>query len=466
MPAPNLLFVLTDQQRGDALGAVSPWMKTPALDRVAREGVVFRRCLTQSPGCIPARVSLMTGLYPHNTSVWHGRSFTLPPTARTWVRALRDAGFRTSLIGKSHLHPQDGDIRDALPLVREWGFDDVVEIAGPRASARGRSDLVDEWERHGLLEPFRRDLEERSGPSRDLVRPSPLGLEHHYDAFVGRTAAATIRDYEPGRPWFCWVGFGGPHEPWDAPEPYASLYDPAALPEPLPAITSLASERPRGVLLDERIAVDARRVGELDPGRLAAIRANYAGKVSLIDHWLGRLLDVVEERGELERTVVVFASDHGEMNGDHGLFHKSCFLEPAVTVPLVVRVPQALGGRQGDVAAPVELIDLGPTFAEAAGTSLEHTQWGRSLWPVLRGEAESVRDVAISEQRGEVLVVDERWKVALNQAGEAYLCTDLEDDPGELVNLAGTDAARDVEARLRLRALTVLLGTQLFDEWY
>ena len=79
MGAPNLLLILTDQQRADALGAVSPWMKTPALDRLAQEGLVFRRCVTQSPGCIPSRVSLMTGLYPHNTGVWHGRSFTLPP---------------------------------------------------------------------------------------------------------------------------------------------------------------------------------------------------------------------------------------------------------------------------------------------------------------------------------------------------------------------------------------------------
>jgi choline-sulfatase len=462
--APNILFILTDQQRADALGSVSPWMRTPALDRLAREGVLFRCCITQSPGCIPARVSLMTGLYAHNTGVWKGRRFTLPPTARTWVRRIREAGYRTSMIGKTHLHPQDGDIRDERSLVHAWGFDDVVEIAGPRASARGRSDLTEEWERVGLLEAFRADLEERTGENRDLVRPSPLGLEHHYDSFVGRKAVEQIRAYEGDRPWLCWVGFGGPHEPWDAPDRYFTLYDADELPAPLPAIRSVSASRPRGALLDERLSADAARLERLTEPDLAAIRANYAGKVSLIDRWVGEMLSTLEDRGDLDRTVVLFASDHGEMNGDHGLFHKSCFLQPAVAVPLVVRMP---GGAAGGVVNddPVELIDVGPTLVEVAGASLDYAQWGRSLLPVIRGDARRVRELAVSEQRGEIALVERRWKVALNQEGAAYLVTDLENDPEEHENLAGSAAARGVEAGGRRKALAFLLGTQLFDDW-
>jgi arylsulfatase len=464
---PNLLFVLTDQQRADALGSVSPWMKTPNLDRLVREGTLFGRCVTQSPGCIPARVSLMTGLYPHNTAVWHGREYTLPATARTWIRAIHDAGYRTSVIGKLHVHPQGEDVRAGSDLVRAWGFDDVLETAGPRSSASSRSEMTDEWECAGVWDAFVADMAGRAGEDRDVVRPSPLGFEHHYDSFVGRRAVETIREFEPDRPWFCWVGFGGPHEPWDAPEPYFGLYDPAKLPRPLSAITARSPERPEGLLLDARLASDAERLSRLGPGGVAAIRANYAGKVSLIDHWVGELLAAVEERGDLERTVIVFASDHGEMNGDHGLFHKSCFLDPAVTVPLVIRVPgNASAARPASVLHPVELVDVGPTLADAAGAELRYEQWGRSLWPVLAGERPTIREVAMSAQRGEVMVVGERFKVALNRGGEAYLCTDLENDPDEQVNLAGTELARDAEEHARALVLAWLLETQLFDEWF
>jgi len=463
---PNLLFILTDQQRSDALGAVSAWMKTPALDRLAREGVLFRRCVTQSPGCVPARASLMTGLYPHNTGVWHSRRFTLPPTTPTWVRKIQGAGYRTSLIGKTHLHPHVGDLRDRRPLVHAWGFDDVTETAGPHASAETHSDMTEEWERFGLWDAYKSDLAARSGGNHFAVAPSPLGLEHHYDSFVGRKAADQIRAYSSDRPWFCWVGFGGPHEPWDAPEPYFSLYRPEDVPPPLPAMTSVATDRPQGALLDERVALDARRMSQLTAADLAAVRANYAGKVSLIDHHVGELLRVVEERGELDRTIVVFTSDHGEMNGDHGLIHKSCFLQPAVTVPLIIRMPDGFGERGRSVEAPVELMDVGPTLAEFAGARIDYSQWGRSLQPLLRGEVTSVRDFAVSEQRGEIMAEDRRWKVALNRGGEAYLCVDLDRDPEELMNLAGTDGAKDAERRFRDRLLEFLLETQLSDEWY
>jgi arylsulfatase len=459
---PNLLFVLTDQQRGDALGAVSPWIRTPALDRLAREGTRFRRCVTPSPGCIPARFSLMTGLYPHNTGIWTGGHFTLPAEARTWVRAIRDAGYRTSLVGKTHLHPQTGDLRDRRPLVQSWGFDDVTEIAGPHASAWSQSDLTDEWARAGLLDAFVADLEERRSAGGDLVRPSPLGFEHHYDSFVGRRAIELVRGYGSDRPWFLWVGFGGPHEPWDAPEPYASMYDPSELPPPLPPIESVLPDRPRGRLLDERVEQDADRHAALSPDQLAAVRGNYAGKVSLVDHWVGELLAAVEERGDLDRTLVVFASDHGEHAGDHGLFHKNTFLEPSVTVPLVIRLP---GAAARVASEPVELIDVGATLADAAGAELGYPQWGRSLLPVVRGDAPFAREFAIVEHRAEAMVVDARWKVAFNSDGAAYQSTDLETDPDERRNLAGTAEVRAVEEAARERLLGRVLQTQLsFDE--
>ena len=125
---------MTDQQRWDAMGCSGGWVRTPNLDRIASEGVQFTNCVTNAPVCIPARVSLATGLYPHNTGVWKNTRYDLPPESPTWMQALRAAGYRTSLFGKTHLHHHSGDLRDREHLLYAYGLDDVDEIGGPRTS--------------------------------------------------------------------------------------------------------------------------------------------------------------------------------------------------------------------------------------------------------------------------------------------------------------------------------------------
>jgi len=117
MGKPNILFVMTDQQRWDAMGCSGDWVDTPNLDRIAAEGVRFSNCVTTSPICIPARVSLATGRYPHTTTLWNNADYTLPPDHPTWMNALRDAGYRTSLFGKIHLYPHHGDLREREDLL-------------------------------------------------------------------------------------------------------------------------------------------------------------------------------------------------------------------------------------------------------------------------------------------------------------------------------------------------------------
>src|SRR6059036_2312022 len=127
---PNILLLMTDQQRWDALGPVSSWLQTPHLDRIARAGVRFSNAYTQSPECIPARVGLALSSYPHDHGVWHNQRYTLPEGSKTWMRALRDAGYSTSVFGKTHLHPHVGDLRDRRGLVQSYGLDVVEEISG------------------------------------------------------------------------------------------------------------------------------------------------------------------------------------------------------------------------------------------------------------------------------------------------------------------------------------------------
>jgi arylsulfatase len=439
---------MTDQQRWDALSCSGTWVQTPNVDRVAATGVRFAAAYTNSPVCIPARVSLVTGLYPHDLKLWKNQPYTLDVDTPTWMRSVREAGYRTSLFGKTHLHRQRGDLREKAHLLHAYGFDDTDEIAGPKASVYSRSSLTELWRKEGVYEAFRRDLAERTEAATELVRPSPLPLELYPDVYIGRRAADYLRSYDRKQPWFCWVSFTGPHEPWDAPEPYASMYDPAAMPPPVEPLPTTWT-RPTG-LLDQRME----RGIPFEEGDLARMRANYAGKVTLIDDQVGELLKTIEDRGEADRTVVVFISDHGEMNGDYGLIRKQAFLNGAVRIPFVISMPHELGASTGAVrTAPVELMDLGPTLVELAGGKLSGPNKARSLVSLLRDPAADPREDAISEVRHETMLATKDWKAAVNRAGEVYMLFDLRADPDERLNLAGSPEHAEVSDELQRRLI-------------
>ena len=454
MGSPNILLLMTDQQRWDAMGCSGDWVETPNLDRIASEGVQFTNCVTTSPVCIPTRLSLATGLYPHNTGVWNNMNHTMPAETPTWMQAMRDAGYRTSLFGKTHLHPHGGDLREREGLMNAYGLDDVDEIGGPRASASTLSHMTAMWEEKGVWEAYRADYRERFSTKPYLVRPSTLELEDYADVYVGQQAKQYLQDYDRQEPWCCWVSFGGPHEPWDTPEPYASMYDPAEMPEAVPRPS--AGERPRGHL--DRLM--NRMNPAFEQGEIGRLRADYAGNVTLIDDQIGEILDAIAARGELENTVIVHTSDHGEMNGDYGLIYKSNFLNGAVRIPLLVRTPDSTNAGIR-CESPVEWIDIGPTFVELAGGELAHRQFGKSLCPVLTDPEGTHRDFAISEIQGEIMLLNQEWKAALNTDGEVYLLFDVRNDPNETNNLAGSAEVADIETALRLQILERLMQTQL-----
>ena len=477
MARPNILLLMTDQQRWDAMGCSGEkkksacgfsksedrvgfaWVQTPNLDHIASEGIRFTNCVTTSPVCIPTRLSLATGLYPHNTGVWDNMQHQMPVESPTWMRAVRDAGYRTSLFGKTHLHPHNGDLREREGLMNAYGLDDVNEIGGPRASANVLSHITAEWEAKGLWDAYRADYRERFSTKPHLVRPSTLGLENYADVYVGQQAKQYLQNYDREAPWCCWVSFGGPHEPWDTPEPYASMYNPEDMPPAIPP--PAAGERPLGHLdqLMERVNPT------FEPGEIGRLRANYAGNITLIDTQIGDILDTIKARGELDNTIIVHTSDHGEMNGDYGLIYKSNFLNGAVRIPLLVRTPNASGLQTpptGTICeSPVEWIDIGPTLVEFAGGELEHHQFGKSLGRVLTNPEANHRDFAISEIQGEIMLLNREWKIALNADGEVYLLFDVQNDPDEIHNLTGKPEVADVETALRLQILEWLVQTQL-----
>jgi choline-sulfatase len=219
------------------------------------------------------------------------------------------------------------------------------------------------------------------------------------------------------------------------------------MPAPL-QVDSNGHERPQG-LLDERLAW---AIG-FGPGDVARLRASYAGNVTLIDDQVGALLGVVEERGELDRTVVALASDHGEMNGDYNLLYKENFLDPAARIPFIVRLPPsarpAVSGAVSD--AMVEFMDLGATLAELAGAAPVDGSLARSVVPQLSDPAAPHRELALSEYRRELMGATGEWVVALNRAGEVYLLYDVRADPCETRNVAGSPEHAQVERDLARR---------------
>ncbi len=449
MNKPNILFIMTDQQRWDAMGCSGGWVKTPNLDRIAEEGVRFKNCVTTTPVCIPARVTMATGLYPHQHGVWKNQEHRTSEDTKTWMQCVRDAGYRTSLFGKTHLHPHGNqDLRDEEDLMNALGIDDVNEIGGPRASARVLSYMTEHWDNKGKWEEYKKDFADRFGNDPTVVRPSTLGLDDYTDVYVGTQAHDYLKNYSDEKPWFCWLSFGGPHEPWDTPEPYDALYKPEDMPKAQHKkhLSEKMPERYQNNKLDS----------DKDTQRIADMRANYAGNITLIDEQIGNILKLLEERGELDNTIITFTSDHGEMNGDFGLVYKSVFMNGAVRVPMLVRTPETAKAAAAHVCeSPCEWSDLGPTIVELIGSELPYQQSARSMIPSINDPEKHFREDALSEEYEEYMLLNTKWKLMVGKDKAPYALFNQEDDMAEHHNLVDStehaDLVQEMMARLEQR---------------
>jgi arylsulfatase len=448
---PNILFLMCDQLRWDALSCTGDWCKTPNIDSIAKDGIIFDKCVTNSPVCVPARVSLATGLYPHNHGLMQNEHYDMPAETNTWMQTIRDAGYRTSLFGKTHLHNHQGDLRDRLYLMHAYGLDDIDEIGGPRASTRVLSNMTELWSKHGYLEGYQEDYKDRYATSPYVVRPSTLPIDYYADVYVGQKANIYLQEYKLDKPWMCWVSFGGPHEPWDAPEPYASEFDHNSMPSARSA-PSYDKDQPTGVL-NKRIE-KAPNPSEIE---IQKMRSNYAGNVKLIDDQIGDIINTIKKRGEWENTIVVLTSDHGELNGDAGLVYKETFLDGATRIPMIFKVPgMHMGGHS---SAAIELIDLGETLVDLIGEQSSFKHYAVSQKDVIEGKKQKVRDYSICEYNDEYMLLNEQYKIAINKGREVYLLFDIKNDSCESINLAGKEEYKNLEARLKKEIISFIEST-------
>ena len=345
--------------------------------------------------------------------------------------------------------------------MRGYGIAESVEVNGPRGTYQhDNNELTADWKRKGLYARYRADYEDRMRDAR-VVRASALPVDEHIDSWVGRRAVELIDGHAGTRPLLLFVGFPGPHEPWDAPGEYATMYAPEATPPALPRPATTALPEYARKLMDhlER----GKRIEEMTAEHVRAIRANYYGKISLVDHWCGEILDAYRRRGLLDDLLVVFCSDHGEMLGDHGRLFKNTFHEAGLRVPLVFRWPDRIpAGKQSH--SLIELTDVMPTLLDLVALPTPSSCLGRSARPVLEDPGRRHRSEVLSEVAWvgtrTTMVRTERHKYAVDGAGRPFMLYDLEQDPDEQTNLVGTPAGAELEGALRDLLLRRLLREQ------
>jgi arylsulfatase A-like enzyme len=482
----RVLFIVIDQLRADCLsGALAEVAALPHLRALMADGVTFRRHYTVTVPCGPARASLLTGLYAMtHRSVRNGTP--LDGTLDTLPKELRKAGYAPLLFGYTDTSADPRGRDPADPALRSYegvmpGFEPLLAIQWENSlpwlaalAAKGYRLPADYWDVYRPVSP---------DPSRSpaLADPALYRALDSDTAFLTDQAIAAL-GLRRGQPWFAHVNYIRPHPPFVAPAPYNRLHAPDALPPP--AARSIEAERALHPLVDAAFAKAERgslSIGfDLDWACMAseetqALRALYLGLASEVDAQIGRLIDSLKTSGQLDDTLIVVTSDHGEMLGDHRLWGKECFYEPAFHVPLIIRDPRRRATRGQVIDAFTESVDIAPTLLGWLGRTPPPGFDGRSLLPFLDGrEPEGWRDYVFAEldlgdperptcyqerlglpmSRCNLAILRERrFKYIHVNGGLPPLLFDLIADPDETRNLAGDPAFAPELLRLAGRML-------------
>jgi arylsulfatase A-like enzyme len=493
---PNILWIIADQLRADHVGfGGNPIVRTPHLDALAARATVFDRAWVANPICMPNRCSMLTGRMPSaHGVVFNDRS--LAWNANTFARELSRAGYRTALIGKSHI--QHGLSRNVVRAQRQaptlanpypdgWdslenpelyleGSPSIPDFYGFQhvEFAIGHADAVAghhyQWAVQRGADPQLLHTEWGPGsPARARYAPwwqvyqPVLPEEFHSTTFVTEQTIAWLeqRRAQSGgnpapEPFFLQCSFPDPHHPFAPPGRWWDAYRPADMPEPATFDDPL-TDAPAHLRVIRALKPSKNPVQMFGPSRELVRHAMAAefGLIEMMDQGIGRILTALERLGLADDTIVVFTSDHGEMFGDHGLMLKATMhYQQCLRVPLLIARP---GGAAARTRALASSLDLAQTFLDLAGAAPFADMQGTSLVPVLHDPSGSVRDHAFVEedfplaQHGSPLplrtrtLVTDRYRYSRYSSGDVELY-DLEADPAELCNLANDPGYRSVRA--------------------
>ncbi|WP_269523065.1 arylsulfatase [Coraliomargarita parva] len=429
MNRPNILFIFPDQWRGDSLSYLGhPVAETPFIDQLAHEGVCFSSCYSPSPTCIAARAALLTGQRPTTTGRMGYKDGVEWPYRNTYARCLRDSGYETMLVGKTHFYPPRARLGfERMAFYLPHSYDHECDYSKWLKKETG-----------GLIRDTGVDLDSNS----PLAAPWTHDENLHPNSWKVTNTIEYLETRDPTRPFFLQLGFHRPHPPFDPPMSYFERFLDKELP-PVP-VGDWCEDNDRKV---DRIDP---MVGRLPDAILDRSRRAYYAQLAHLDAQIGRLIRYLKARGLYKNTLIVFSSDHGEMLGDHHMFRKGNAFESSAKVPLIIRMPdqdtKSPRGIQSDT--PTTLSDLMPTFLEAGGVAIPDSVEAESVMEIVKGEAPFPRDYIHGEHAPSwQWVTDGREKfVWHSQSGKEFFF-DLRQDPQECHNAIQDP---DSEARVKL----------------
>jgi arylsulfatase len=467
MDRPNILLILTDQERWKSLGCYGvDWIQTPNLDSIADDGVRFDRCYCTNPICTPSRASLWTGRHLPGHGVYRLDDI-LPPDQVMFSEYLQKAGYRTGLFGKLHVsgrlyedenrHPHDGFDE------YEWALEGPLNMdASMQSYAR--------W----LKEQDPDVYEKMHEMGRDFLH---IPRHLHFTHWAAERSRDFIRRTAGTQPFFCCMSVFDPHNPYeDHPTEYRDRVDLTKLP---PLIDDRRADVPAGVKR-ERQGSYLGDIDKLTEEDITEMRHGYYASIALLDDEVGQVLRSLETAGVADNTLVIFASDHGDMLGDHRMLVKGAmFYDQSIRIPLLMKWPGHVPPG-GVVDSPVQPYDIAATIMSAAGVDLpwrpeEQELVGRDLLPLIRGEVSSVHEEVVCLYRNTGLnritrdwdppinasmILDGRYKLSLfhGDSGELY---DMEADPQELNNLWEDSQAAGIRSRLTERLMSWIVEYEI-----
>ncbi len=486
---PNILILFADQFRMDCLGANgNRLIKTPNLDRLATGAANFSNHYVQAAVCVPSRISYLTGRYPHS----HKNRVNYTPCDPREVmiqRIFSEHGYLTGSAGKLHFYPPTNE------HARSTGFDRVYLDDGVQAT-----DPYSDYVRWRKLHDPKPDISIYT-PARNVApgkNPYHSDVDYEFTVthWTGMQSVKLLREFcASPKPFFLYSSFFKPHSPHVVFSPYDSMYDDVEI--PLPTLATPDDIRKLPLPVQKQIARSP--LYEIDRTRLQWMYRSYYAGISMVDHEMGQILDELERSGKAENTIIVFATDHGDQLGEHGLEGKNVLFEASVHTPLLVRFPnRVVAGRYSQLVAAVDLL---PTLLELCGLPASDHVQGQSFAPLIAGDAGhyAAREAVYCENiipevfapparigsssyhpfvpgRGvegilhpdAKMIRTKRWKLNYYPTcdGELY---DLENDPGETRNLWGDAATAEVQRDLKAKLLNWLItadqNDQIAERW-
>jgi arylsulfatase len=446
---PNILFVMTDQQRYDTIAALgNEHIYTPNMDRLVRRGLSFTSAYSTCPVCVPARYTIRTGCEPPTSRIFtngraapvHGQADSIEGRCGLYLaQTMRNLGYRTFGIGKFHSGPWNEDLGFDVHLRSE-------ELYGSPEQQEG--DAYASWLHRE--HPEYDHLEARMGERTEMYYMPQMSVQPADCAVEGWAAARAVEQLalSDNRPYFGMVSFIGPHPPFAPPIPFNRMYDPDRMPDPV-----------RGDIETDHMDRQIPRMNDIiwaesinDP-HARILKARYYGEISYIDDCLGKILDAAELRDDADNTVVCFFADHGEHLGDHHGWQKESFFDASARIPFLVSWPERLPRDQ----CRSELVCLTDLFGVATGAAGNtDVREGIDLLNMVAGPTPP-RDALVGyhgvpgTDAFKMMVRDPRWKYIFFANGGREQLFDLQDDPHELCNLA--ESEQDTVRRMRRRAI-------------